>query len=74
MGHLKRLKEFFSDKDNIEVKENLSEIKIFTQGVEADRTRGVVARLSNEFLTNDINKRSSARVCPFVHGLWQIVY
>lgn len=55
MRNLPKLKEFLSDKGNYEIKENLSEIKVLLMDAEADKTKGVAARLSNELLTNEIN-------------------
>lgn len=55
MKALPKLKEFLSEKENFEIKENLSEIKIQMLDMQADKTKGVAARLSNELLINDIN-------------------
>lgn len=55
MRYLKRLKKFFPEKEKFEIKENLSEIRITTSGMKADRTKGVAARVANELLTNNIN-------------------
>jgi aspartokinase len=55
MVSIQKLKNIFPKEENIEVKENLSEIRILTQDIKADKTKGVAARISNELLTNDIN-------------------
>lgn len=55
MKYLKKFKKFFSEKEKAEVKENLSEIKITTPDMKADKTRGIAARISNELLINNIN-------------------
>lgn len=52
---LKKLKKFFPERGELEIKENLSEIKITTPSIKADRTKGVAARVANELLTNNIN-------------------
>lgn len=53
--YLKKLKKFFPEREKLEIKENLSEIRITTTGMKADKTKGVAARVSNELLTNNIN-------------------
>ena len=55
MVSIQKLKNIFPQEEKIEVKENLSEIRILTQDIKADKTKGVAARISNELLTNDIN-------------------
>jgi len=55
MVSIQKLKNIFPKEENIEVKENLSEIRVLTQDIKADKTKGVAARISNELLTNDIN-------------------
>ncbi len=55
MVSLEKLKKIFPEEGKLETKENLSEIRILTQDIKADRTKGVAARISNELLTNDIN-------------------
>lgn len=55
MVSIQKLKSIFPKEENIEVKENLSEIRVLTQDIKADKTKGVAARISNELLTNDIN-------------------
>lgn len=55
MVSIQKLKNIFPEEEKIEVKENLSEIRILTQDIKADKTKGVAARISNELLTNDIN-------------------
>lgn len=53
MKNIEKITGFFSRKD-ISIKENLSEIKIKINP-KAERTKGVIARLSNELLMHDIN-------------------
>lgn len=53
MKHIERISSFFSSKD-MSIKENLSEIKIRINP-QAERTKGVIARLSNELLIHNIN-------------------
>jgi len=55
MLSLQKIKKLFPEEDKLEVKENLGEIRVLTQDIKADRTKGVAARISNELLTNDIN-------------------
>ncbi len=55
MVHLKKLKEFFSNEEDLEFKDNLSEIRMTLAGKKADYTKGVAARIVNELLTNQVN-------------------
>ena len=53
MKNIEKITGFFSSKD-ITIKKNLSEIKIKINP-KAERTKGVIARLSNELLIHNIN-------------------
>ncbi|MDP2908822.1 MAG: hypothetical protein Q8N77_03365 [Nanoarchaeota archaeon] len=54
MNNVQKIKSLFPE-GVVEVKENLSEIRVLTPDVRADKTKGVAAKLSNELLTNEIN-------------------
>lgn len=54
MNNLDRIKEALPLKERLEVKENLSEIRI-TIDMRADQTKGVAARIANELLLRNIN-------------------
>jgi len=53
MKKIKEIESLFS-KEDIDIKENLSEIRIKTS-LKADQTKGVVARVSNEMMLQNIN-------------------
>ena len=53
MKNIEKITGFFSSKD-ITIKKNLSEIKIKINP-QAERTKGIIARLSNELLIHNIN-------------------